>query len=398
MDTGIKSYPLSKLPSFCEQLGYKAFRGKQLIHWLYVIGVSSYEEMTNIPKSLREQLAKTAPLFSPRIIDKQISNDGTRKYVIEYHDGARVETVGMPSNKALSVCFSTQAGCAMACSFCATGAEGLMRNLSAGEILDQLLVVQQDFQRRISHVVSMGQGEPFQNYNATLEAIRFINAPDGFSIGARHITLSTCGILSGIEKLSHEKEQFTLAVSLHSAIQETRNSLMPRCVNIPLTQLKMNLEGYIKRTGRRVSLEYLMINKVTDTQEHLDALLEFCESLLCHINLIPINEVQHSPLKPSSSTTLQHWTQTLTNKLLQEKLSVRETESIARLLAGRDNNKGSEAAKRLPTPLSFKKAAKSLSKFLAAPVRVKTVQGKNKIEIQFQDEEELERILEVIAH
>ena len=313
MKKDIKSYSFSELTQLCKDCGQPTFRSKQLIHWLYRIGVSSYDEMTNLPKTFREKINEIAPLYPSKIIDKQISKDGTRKYVIEYHDGARVEAVGMPSSKSLSVCFSTQAGCAMECVFCATGTEGLTRNLTSGEMIDQLLLVQNDFQTRISHVVTMGQGEPFQNYDAVLETLRFLNTKDGFEIGARHITLSTCGIISGIEKLSNEPEQFTLAISLHSARQEIRNKLMPRCSSLPLPQLKESLLQYITKTGRRVSFEYLMIKGINDTKQDLDALKEFCESLLCHINLIPINSVDHSPYQPSSKETMKHWVSELTS-------------------------------------------------------------------------------------
>ncbi len=311
MKKDILSYSFDELTTLSKACSQPVFRVKQLIHWLYLMGVSSYNEMTNLPKAFRETLKVEAPLYPPKIIDKQISKDKTRKYVIEFQDGARVETVGMPSGKSLSVCFSTQAGCAMECAFCATGTEGLKRNLSSGEMLSQILIVQKDFQTRVSHIVSMGQGEPFQNYDAVMEALHFLNAKNGFEIGARHITISTCGIISGIEKLSYEKEQFTLAVSLHSAIQQTRDELMPRCASLPLAQLKEALLRYVAKTGRRVSLEYMLIKGVTDTEESLEALKAFCTDLLCHINLIPLNSVDHSRFQPSSKATQKHWVDSL---------------------------------------------------------------------------------------
>ncbi len=317
MKKGIKSYTFSELTDLCTQCGQAGFRAKQLIHWLYVIGATSYNEMTNLPQSFKRQLEEIAPLYPSHIIDKQVSCDGTRKYVIKYYDGAQVEAVGIPSKKSLSVCFSTQAGCGMNCSFCATGTEGLTRNLSAGEMIDQLLLVQQDFQTRISHVVSMGQGEPFQNYDAVLEALRFFNNKQGFGIGARHITISTCGIISGILRLAQEAKQFTLAVSLHAARQEIRDVLMPRCMSLPLSNLKDALLQYVSETGRRVSLEYIMIKDINDTEQDLIALKEFCNSLLCHINLIPINSVAHKSYQPSSAKTLKYWAEEL-NKAHKE--------------------------------------------------------------------------------
>lgn len=319
MNKSILTYSFEELEYLVLKMGQKKFRVKQLKQWLYLHGVSSYDEMLNLPGVLRERLTQEAPFTAPQIIDKQISSDGTRKYVIQYDDGALVETVGMPTYRdenqvnlsQLSVCFSTQAGCAMECAFCATGEEGFSRNLSAGEMIWQVLLVQKDFDARVSHIVSMGQGEPFQNYDATLEALRFFNAKDGFGIGARHITISTCGILPGIKRLAQESEQFTLAVSLHSAIQHKRDSLMPRCKNMPLSALKNELLNYIDQTNRRVSFEYLLIEGINDTAADLDALKSFCDGMLCHINLIPINSVAHSPYQPSSLSTQKLWVKEL---------------------------------------------------------------------------------------
>ena len=316
------SVPLATLPELIKSYNQPTFRSKQLIEWLYKKHIRSYDEMSNLPKQLREALKRDFPGVVPHEIDKQISRDGTRKYVFEYDDGARVEAVGIPSleqntkgkAKHLSVCFSTQAGCAMGCAFCATGQEGLTRNLTAGEMLYQINTVSHDFGLRASHLVSMGQGEPFQNYEAVLEALRFCNAKNGFEIGARHITLSTCGIIQGIKKLAQEPEQFTLAVSLHAARQVVRDELMPRCAHIPLADLKQALQMYVAQTSRRVSLEYIMIRNINDSEQDLAALLSFTQDLLCHINLIPINSVAHSPYQPSLPQTTANWVQQLSAK------------------------------------------------------------------------------------
>ena len=218
MNNAIQSFNLSEIPTILENLGQPRFRAKQLTSWLYQKGAHSYDEMTTLPKSLRDVLSNEYPLIEPQVVNKQVSNDDTRKYVFEYADGAKVEAVGIPSfdkkerkdaPKHLTVCFSTQAGCAMGCTFCATGHEGLTRNLSSAEMICQIVAVQNDFGCRVTNLVSMGQGEPFQNYQATLEAFRFANAKDGLEIGARHITVSTCGIIQGIERLANEPEQFT---------------------------------------------------------------------------------------------------------------------------------------------------------------------------------------------
>ena len=199
----------------------------------------------------------------------------------------------------------------MACQFCATGREGLTRNLTAAEIIAQVALVQEDFQERVSNVVVMGQGEPFLNYDEVLAALRILNSRDDFNIGARHITLSTCGIIDGIDRLSQEPEQFTLAVSLHSALQKKRDRLMPKVAKQPLSDLKKAVERYTQSTNRRVSFEYLLIKDVNDSEEDLRALLDFCDGLLCHVNLLPVNTVEGSPLQAASPATAKHWVETL---------------------------------------------------------------------------------------
>lgn len=310
MTESITKYNISDIEKIIADLGQAKFRAKQLTEWILIKGARSYDEMTNLPKALRDTFKNTYPLKRASIIERRVSSDGTRKYVIELADGCLVETVGMPSlkdNDHLSVCFSTQVGCAMACSFCATGKEGLSRNLSSIEMIEQILIVQEDFNTRVSNVVSMGQGEPFQNYDAVLEALRFLNAKNGFGIGARHITISTCGIIKGINRISNETEQFTLAVSLHSANQKLRDEIMPRCKSQTLVQLKKALRDYVSKTGRRPSLEYTMIAGVNDRQKDLDELIAFTDGLLCHVNLIPLNDIPSSPFKPSSAKTYKHW-------------------------------------------------------------------------------------------
>lgn len=321
MPTPIKSLSFEEIYRLCGDLGQPKYRADQLIQWLFVKQASSYEEMSNLPKTFRETLTTNYPLIPAQLIDRQISHDGTRKYCFELADGARIESVGIPALKtddedrprSLTVCFSTQAGCAMQCAFCATGAEGFTRSLSPGEMIDQIAFIQNDFGMRVSHVVSMGQGEPFLNYDATLQALGFLNDKKGFGIGARHITVSTCGVLSGIERLSDDPHQYTLAVSLHSAQQAVRDTLMPRCTTQTLPQLKQALQSYQRASRRRVSFEYLMIDGVNDTEKALEALIEFSQGLMCHVNLIPLNDVEHSPLKPSSDRTISHWQKALSS-------------------------------------------------------------------------------------
>ena len=288
---GIKALDRAGLERLVADLGQPRFRAAQLERWLYSRGARSFAEMTDVPIALRESLAGRLALPSPEIVDVQRSTDGTRKYLVRFGDGATVETVGLPAGERLTVCFSTQAGCAMGCAFCATGRSGLVRNLGPGEMVDQLTLVAEDFGRRVTNAVAMGQGEPFANYDAVLGALRFMNAPGGPEIGARHLTVSTCGLTTGIRRFADEPEQFTLAVSLHTAVQETRDRLMPGVRNIKLPKLREALADYSAVAGRRPSLEYALIDGVNDTPAELSALIAFCRGLLVHVNLIPVNPV-----------------------------------------------------------------------------------------------------------
>ena len=312
----IKSLNHDQLCAYIVELKQPSFRVKQLEKWLYEQHVSSFDEMSNLPNSMREVLASRYRISMPSIAAKQVSVDGTRKYLIEFDDGVCVETVGIPSTDGsrLTVCISSQAGCAMGCIFCATGHGGFTRNLTVGEIFDQVKLVEDDFSRRVSNVVVMGQGEPFANYDATLGAVKYLNSPVGMNIGARHITISSCGIIKGIEKFSQESEQFTLAISLHSAIQSTRDYLMPGVSNVALDELKESLKVYGDTTKRRPSLEYALIADVNDDERHLDALIDFCKGMLCHVNLIPLNPINSNLDNPNlmePSSKIKHFESSL---------------------------------------------------------------------------------------
>jgi 23S rRNA (adenine2503-C2)-methyltransferase len=300
LTAGIKAFSREELQNLVREMGLPSFRAQQIEQWLYGKGARSYEEMTNLPKKLREELEGSCPLYYPSVLSRQVSMDGTRKYLLRFHDGTTVETVGLPSKTRLTVCFSTQAGCPMRCAFCATGKSGFTRNLAPGEMVDQIRVVAEDFGKRPTNAVAMGQGEPFLNYDNVISALRFVNAKDGFNVGARHITVSTCGVLPQIRRFAAEPEQFTLAVSLHSAVQETRDELMPGVRQYRLDRLHDSLASYIESTGRRVTLEYSMIDGVNDTDDQLNALVSFCRKLLCHVNLIPVNAVSGSKYMPSN--------------------------------------------------------------------------------------------------
>ena len=308
----ITTYSLDEIADLFDRLGEKAFRRKQLLSWLYGHGASNYDEMTNLSKALRARLSEDAPLEPVPIVSKLVSSDGTRKYVFELFDGQRIESVAIPSRSSkerLTACVSSQVGCAMGCAFCATGHEGFTRNLFAGEIARQIVEVQADMGRRVSNVVIMGQGEPFLNYDSTLAALRLMNSPDALGIGARHIVVSTCGIIPGIERFAAEPEQFTLAISLHTARQELRDALMPKASAYPLTDLKLALQSYLTQTNRRITFEYLLIDGVNDTDADIIALEQFCHGLLCHINFLPMNSVASSPFQPSPQSVVQAWTE-----------------------------------------------------------------------------------------
>lgn len=305
---GIKSLDRSGLEGLIADLGQPKFRAKQLERWLYGRGARSFDEMTDLPAGLRDTLAGQLALPSPIVRQRQHSSDGTVKYLLELADGATIETVGLPAGDRLTVCFSTQAGCAMGCAFCATGVAGLTRDLGPGEMVDQVRLVADDFGRRVSNAVAMGQGEPFANYAATLGALRFLNAAEDVGIGARHITVSTCGLIPGILRFAEEPEQFTLAVSLHSAVQATRDRLMPGVRGMALPALREALVTYAEKTGRRPSLEYALIAGVNDSAEQLTALVRFARNLLVHVNLIPVNPISESAFARSADervTTFQ---------------------------------------------------------------------------------------------
>ncbi len=290
----------AELLAALEELGQPKFRAKQVEEWLWEKGATSFDEMSNLPKALRAALAERFTLGGMEQLAKQISEDGSRKYLLRLADGASVECVGMPTGQRLAVCASTQAGCAMGCAFCATGAAGLTRSLTASEIYGQVMHVRDDFGTRVTSVVLMGQGEPFANYDATVAALRRFNSPDGLGIGARHLTVSTCGVIPQILRFAREPEQFTLAVSLHSAVQRTRNLLMPGVKRWSLLNLYEAMGTYVDLTGRRPTYEYALIRGINDTDEELASLVDFCRGTLAHVNIIQLNNVPGSKFQPSS--------------------------------------------------------------------------------------------------
>ncbi len=323
----IRDLTYAELGEVVSSCGQPAFRAKQLNEWINVKNVCSFDEMTNLPKALREALAEEYCFNIPTELVKQVSRDGSRKYLLQFSDGTSVETVGMPTRNKLAVCVSTQAGCAMGCAFCATGLSGLTRSLTAREIVDQVLHVAHDFSERVTSVVFMGQGEPFNNFDNVVSALRTLNDPDGLAIGARHLTVSTCGVIPGIKKFAELPEQFTLAISLHSAIQSTRNQLMPGVKKFTLPRLHEAIQAYSEKTGRRPTYEYAMIDGVNDNNPEMNALVEFCEGTLCHVNLIQLNNIENSPLKPTPAAKVEE---------LQRRLTMHGVETTIRNSRGGD--------------------------------------------------------------
>lgn len=323
----IRTFDLEELQELVKELGQPAFRAKQLFEWLHVKNVCSFDEMTNLPAALREKLAEEFPFNTPVELVRQVSKDGSRKYLLQFSDGVSVETVGMPNRNKLAVCISTQAGCGMGCAFCATGFAGLTRSLTAQEMVDQVLHVARDFGERVTSVVFMGQGEPFANFDATVQALRILNDPQGLAIGARHLTVSTSGVIPGIRRFAELPEQFTLAISLHSAIQSTRNQLMPGVKKYTLLRLHEAIQDYVEKTGRRPTYEYAMIEGVNDTNPEMETLVDFCAGTLCHVNLIQLNDVSTSILKPSPIEKVES---------LQKRLTMHGVETTIRNSRGSD--------------------------------------------------------------
>lgn len=323
----IRLLTLEELQDLVKELGQPAFRAKQLNEWIHDKNVCSFDEMTNLPAALREKLSERFSFNVPVELVKQVSKDGSRKYLLQFPDGVSVETVGMPNRNKLAVCISSQAGCAMGCAFCATGLAGLSRSLTAQEMVDQVLHVARDFGERVTSVVFMGQGEPFANFDATVQALRILNDPDGLAIGARHLTVSTCGVIPGIRRFAELPEQFTLAISLHSAIQGTRNQLMPGVKKYTLLRLHEAIQLYVEKTGRRPTYEFAMIDGINDTNPEMQALVDCCAGTLCHVNLIQLNNIPDSPFRPSPIEKVES---------LQRRLTMHGVETTIRNSRGSD--------------------------------------------------------------
>ncbi|MEG0779699.1 MAG: 23S rRNA (adenine(2503)-C(2))-methyltransferase RlmN [Oscillospiraceae bacterium] len=295
----IKSMTLAEITAEITALGEPSFRGKQIFSWLHR-GVTSFDEMTNLSRPLREKLQREFFLSVPKAVRKQVSQlDGTIKYLWELSDGNCIESVVMQYHHGNTVCISSQVGCRMGCAFCASTVAGKVRDLTAAELLDQVLFCQSDSGLPLSNIVLMGIGEPLDNLDVVLRFLELVNHPDGMHIGMRHISLSTCGILPAMDRLAALNLQLTLSVSLHAPDSETRSRLMPvnRAYDVDL--LFAACKRYFAATGRRISFEYAMIDGVNDSDWQADLIAKKIKGMPGHVNLIPLNDVVESPLKPS---------------------------------------------------------------------------------------------------
>jgi 23S rRNA (adenine2503-C2)-methyltransferase len=299
--TDIKSMNLEELKVYVASLGEKAFRAKQLYEWMHVKLVDSFDEMTNLSKDFREKLKADAELTLFQTEQVQTSKeDGTQKYLFRTSDNNYIESVRMVYHHGVSVCISSQIGCRMGCNFCASTIGGVIRNLTAAEMLDQIYRIQKEGKERVSNIVVMGMGEPFDNYDNLLRFLHMITDQNGLNISARNITVSTCGIVPGIRKFAEEDLPITLALSLHASNQKTREEMMPVAKSWPLNEVLDACQYYFDKTGRRITFEYSMADGINDSEESARELGALLRGKNCHINLIPINPVREKSYEQST--------------------------------------------------------------------------------------------------
>ena len=300
----IKDYNLDSLKEEFINMGEKPFRAEQVFKWLYEEKVKEFDEMTNLSLALREKLKENYTMCNFNILKKQESSDGTKKYLFDVLDGNAIETVLMSYHHGYSLCVSSQVGCKMGCKFCASTGIQFARNLTSGEIVEQILAVEQDNNIRISNIVFMGIGEPLDNYDNVVNAIRIINNQKGINIGARHISISTSGLVPKIYKLAEENIQCTLSISLHATTNEKRSSMMPVNKLYPIEELLKACKDYINKTNRRISFEYALAKDNNDNLEDAKRLVHLLKGMICHVNLIPINKIENGAYTKSSNENI----------------------------------------------------------------------------------------------
>ncbi len=300
----IKDYNLDELQEELINMGEKKFRAEQIFKWIYKEKVKSFDEMTNLSIELREKLKENYTMCNYNILKKQESKDGTKKYLFDVLDGNAIETVLMQYHHGKTVCVSSQIGCKMGCKFCASTGIQFVRNLTAGEIVEQILAVEQDINDKISNIVFMGIGEPLDNYDNVIKAIKIMNNPKGLEIGTRHISISTSGLVPRIYDLANEKIQCTLSISLHATTDEKRSSMMPVNNIYNIEELMKACKDYIKITNKRISFEYALAKDNNDNLEDAQRLVDLLKGMLCHVNLIPINKIENGKFSKSTNENI----------------------------------------------------------------------------------------------
>lgn len=306
---------LPELTAAVKEMGQPAYRAGQIFSWLHKSGVASFDEMTNLPKTLREALHDNFVIFGCAIEKKLISEyDETVKYLFRLHDGEFIESVLMKYRYGWSVCVSSQVGCRMGCKFCASTMNGVVRSLAASEILSQVYAIRRDARVRVSHVVMMGMGEPFDNFDNALRFLELITDENGQNLSMRHISLSTCGVVPGIYQLAEKNLQLTLSVSLHAPDNALRSSMMPVNKKWPVEELIKACRDYTAATSRRISFEYALVKGVNDTPECAQKLAALLKGMLCHVNLIPVNEVDGTGMKKSTPENVKRFESYLAGK------------------------------------------------------------------------------------
>ena len=314
MKEDIRGLLPNELEDFVIVNGHKRFRAKQVFSWLYK-DIESFRDMTNVPKALISILEENFKIGSLTLADRQISKmDGTQKFLFELDDGNQIESVFMKYKYGNTVCISTQAGCRMGCKFCASGLLGLSRNLTASEILSQVIDISKITGEKISNIVLMGTGEPLDNYVNVSKFLRIIHHPDGYNLSMRSITISTCGLVDKFDILSNDFPQINVAISLHAATDQKRNQIMPINKKFPISSVIDKAREYVNKTGRRISFEYTLVKGFNDDKKDMDALANLLKDLNCHVNLIPLNEVSQTGLITSGRKRAEECMEILTKK------------------------------------------------------------------------------------
>lgn len=300
----IKDYNLEELKQEFIGLGEKPYRAEQVFKWLYITNVASFDEMSNLSIELRDKLKQEFSICAYNIIKKQESSDGTKKYLFDVLDGNAIETVLMSYHHGYTICVSSQIGCKMGCKFCASTGIQFVRSLTSGEIVEQILAVERDEKIKISNIVFMGIGEPFDNYDNVLKAVRIINNPKGLNIGARHISISTSGIVPKIYDFANEDMQCTLSISLHATMNEQRSAMMPINNVYNIEELMKVCKYYIEKTNKRISFEYALAKDNNESLEDAKRLVKLLKGMICHVNLIPINKIENGKFKKSTNENI----------------------------------------------------------------------------------------------